>query len=396
MHTDQLHRPWSPETLADVRSETGTLRRVLVHRPGSELDRLDRGNAVALLFDDVLDPGAARAEHDVLTGRMRDAGVEVLYLEDLLTGALREPAVRARAVGRAAAGVPEALRAPLVDRLSRLDPEELAASLIAGNGELEPLPNLMFVRDSSAWLGSQLVLGALANRVRRREGGLLENAYEGGAAIAGGLEEARVLRLPGIEGGDLFCLGERAVLVGVGARTGAAAVEMLAEHLFAAGFERVLAVAVPEERSSIHLDCLMTLIDTDLLLIDRRLRGAGVVEMLPPDGRLQSRIHLGVPEAIAAALGVESMRVVEIADEGEQWNLAANTLALGPCRVVAYAENVRTNEALAAAGVEVLTVPGTQLGRGHGGPRCLTCPLRRDATRTGAPRAALAASSPRP
>jgi arginine deiminase len=379
MNIDQLSGPWAHETLAGVRSETGTLRRVLVHRPGPELERLDRDGAAALLFDDVPQLASARAEHDALTATMRDAEVEVLYLEDLLTGALRDPAVRTRSIERTAAAMPAAVRAPLVERLSGLGPEQLASRLIAGDGELDALPNQMFVRDSSAWLGSELVLGTLANPVRRREGDLLEHAYGGHAAFAGGVDAGRALRLPGIEGGDLFCLTERAALVGVGSRTDVVAVEELARHLFTAGFERVLVISVPDRRASIHLDCLMTLVDTDLLLIDRRLRGGSVVEMLPPGGRVESRIHPDVPKAIAAALGVDTMRVVELADEREQWSLAANTLALGPGRVVAYDQNPRTNEALAAAGVEVLTVPGAHLGRGHGGPRCLTCPLRRDA-----------------
>jgi arginine deiminase len=325
----------------DVRSEVGTLRQVLVHRPGAELDALTPGNAATLLFDRVPAAERARAEHDALTATLRGEGVEVVRLRDVLAAGLGTS-------------------------------PERAERLIAGDGDdgLPPLPNAMFVRDSSAWLGTELVVGAVGNPVRRREGELLARSYAG---------DGHRVALPGVEGGDLFCLDERTVLVGVGRRSSVVAVEALAEALFAAGFERVLAIEIPDERASIHLDCLMTLVDVDLLLIDRRLRGSGVVEMLPRGAPVESRIHLSVETALADALGLDAMRVVEVADEHEQWTLAANTLAVAPGRVVAFAHNRRTNEALAVAGVEVLAVPGEQLARGHGGPRCLTCPLARDA-----------------
>jgi arginine deiminase len=350
MDTDQLTRPVA---LGDVRSEVGTLRQVLVHRPGAELDHLTADNASdnasTLLFDDVPRLDRARDEHDALTATLRDAGVEVLLLEDLLAGAL--------GIGA-----------------------EEAARLIAGDGEgLPPLPNAMFVRDTSAWLGRELVLGAVANPVRQREGELIARAYHDHPVFLARPGGCRPLRVPGIEGGDLFCVDEGTVMIGVGSRSTVAAVEDLADHLFAAGFERVLVVAIPNERASIHLDCLMTLVDVDVVLVDRRLRDAGVVELLPRGGAVESRIHLGLEAALAATLALEAMRVVEVADEGEQWSLAANTLAVAPGRVIAYAHNERTNAALADAGIEILEVPGVELGRGHGGPRCLTCPLSRDA-----------------
>jgi arginine deiminase len=338
----------SPISLGDVRSEVGTLRRVLVHRPGAELDRLTPDNAEDLLFDDVPRPDLARAEHDALTTTMRDAGVEVVYLEDLLAGAL----------GIAAAE---------------------ASTLIAGDRDgLPPLPNTMFVRDTSAWVGDELVLGALDNPVRRQESELIARAYSGHTAFADRPLGTRPLGIPGVEGGDLFCLSDRVVMVGAGSRSRVDAIERLAEHLFAAGFERVLVVQIPDKRFSIHLDCLMTMVDVDLLLIDRRLRDRSVVEMLPPGGRVESRIHFGIAPTLADVLGLDAMRVVEVADEREQWTLAANTLALRPGCVIAYARNLRTNDALVAAGVEVMPVPGDELSRGRGGPRCLTCPLVRD------------------
>jgi arginine deiminase len=351
MYSDPPSTSW----LGDVRSETGTLRRVLVHRPGRELDRITAENATELLFDEVPVPALAREEHDALTATLREAGVEIFYLTDLLAGAL---------------GI-------TTDR---------AASLIAGDGAgARPLPNTMFVRDTSAWLGSRLIIGADANPLRRRESELIAGAYAGHAAFAGPSGGVRPLRMPGVECGDVFCLSERAALVGVSGRTQVGAVERLAKALFAAGFERVLAVEIPIARAAIHLDCLMTLVDTDLLLIDHRLRDRAVVEMRAPGGRVGSRIHLGVAAALTDALGLGAMRTVEVADEREQWTLAANVLAVGPGRVVAYSHNPRTNQALVEAGVEVLAVAGEQLGRGHGGPRCLTCPLTRDAAPSASP-----------
>ena len=175
-----------------------------------------------------------------------------------------------------------------------------------------------------------------------------------------------------------MCLGDRAALIGVGSRSNCDGVERLAAKLFARGFEQVLVVEIPRERSSIHLDCLMTLVDTDVLLADRRLLRAPVVELLPPGGRIASRILPSLPAAIGSAAGIDRMRVVEVADEREQWTLAANTVAVAPGRVIAFSRNARTNDALAAAGIDVLPVPGEELSRGRGGPRCLTCPLTRD------------------
>jgi arginine deiminase len=394
-----------PVSFGGVRSETGRLRRVLVHRPGRELDRLTSANAADLLFDDVVWPDRAREEHDVLVATLVEADVEVLHLGDLLAGVLRDGSVADEAIGAACARLGSGTDERVAGWLAGLDARrladvltggatfaeaEIAAPAHAGSGPgaasalfaVPPSPNQMFVRDTSAWLGTQLVLGAGSNLVRGRETRSVEQVYEHHPMFANSAGRPEPVAAFDVEGGDLMCLGDRAALVGVGSRTSCEGVERLAAKLFERGFEQVLVVEIPRKRSSIHLDCLMTLVDADVLLADRRLLRAPVVEMLPPGRRVVSRIHPSLPVAIAGALGVDRMRVVEVADEREQWTLAANTVAVAPGRVIAFSRNVRTNDALATAGVEVLPVPGEELSRGRGGPRCLTCPLSRDPAAT--------------
>jgi arginine deiminase len=393
--------PHAPVSVGGVRSETGRLRRVLVHRPGRELDRLTPANAGDLLFDDVVWADLAREEHDILVATLVEARVEVLHLGDLLAGVLRDGSVADEAIGAACARLGSGTEERVAGWLAGLDARGLADILTGGATFAEaeiappahagsspgaastlfavpPSPNQMFVRDTSAWLGTQLVLGAGSNRVRGRETRSVEQIYEHHPMFSHPADRPDPITALDIEGGDLMCLGDRAALVGVGSRSTCEGVERLAAKLFARGFEQVLVVEIPRERSSIHLDCLMTLVDADVLLADRRLLSAPVVEMLPPGRRVASRIHPSLPEAIAPALGVDRMRVVEVADEREQWTLAANTVAVEPGRVIAFSRNPRTNDALGDAGVEVLLVPGEELSRGRGGPRCLTCPLTRD------------------
>jgi arginine deiminase len=395
--------PSVPVSVGGVRSETGRLRRVLVHRPGRELDRLTPANAVDLLFDDVVWPDLAREEHDALVATLVEAGVEVLHLGDLLAGVLRDGSVADEAIGAACARLGSGTDERVAGWLAGLDARrladvltggatfaeaEIAAPAHAGSGPgaasalfaLPPSPNQMFVRDTSAWLGTQLVLGAGSNLVRGRETRSVEQVYEHHPMFANSAGRPEPIASFDVEGGDLMCLSDRAALVGVGSRSSCEGVERLAAKLFERGFEQVLVVEIPRKRSSIHLDCLMTLVDADVLLTDRRLLRAPVVEMLPPGRGVVSRIHPSLPVAIAGALGVDRMRVVEVADEREQWTLAANTVAVAPGRVIAFSRNARTNDALATAGVEVLPVPGEELSRGRGGPRCLTCPLSRDPT----------------
>jgi len=357
-----------------VTSEVAPLTRVLVHRPGRELTRLAPDTMADLLFDDVPWLEGARAEHDAFTALLRDRGVEVLYLQELLADALatETPAVIEAALAGIAPSLTEALR----PYLTSLGTAELAEALIAGvtveeldgatglaaqvgGDALPPLPNHVFTRDSSAWVGTREVAGPLIAPARRRERLHLEAIYG-----------QRTGAPTGVEGGDLLVLSAQTVLVGMGSRTTPAAVERLAARLREETTVReVLAIEIPRERRTLHLDSLLSMVDHESFVahpdIDRlpvyRVSGSRA-ERLP---------------GLDAALPGHRWISAEDGTEAELWSDANNVLALAPGVVVAYDRNARTNEALTRAGIEVLTFPGAELGRGRGGPRCMSCPLNR-------------------
>jgi arginine deiminase len=369
-----------------VTSEVAPLRRVLVHRPGRELERLSPDNMAQLLFDDIPWRERAAAEHDAFCALLRGRGAEVLYVGDLLADVLRDVAVRRRLLDAtlALARGGDAL----ARRLGELGPQALAEALIAGVtraelGEpadgfaLAPLPNHVFTRDSSAWVHDQEAVGALATRARRRERLHLAAI----SALIAPRSRPHVTTGPGVEGGDLLVISPRTVLAGIGERTSAAAVERLAARLFAeTPVREVLAVEIPPVRRTMHLDTLLTMVDADAFVAHPRIEARVRVHRLRA-GRGGER-EPSLRRAVARALG-GPVRWIAAADdalaaERELWSDAYNVLALAPGVVVAYDRNERTNDALRRHGIEVLTFPGAELGRGRGGPRCMSCPLNRD------------------
>lgn len=373
--------------LGEICSETGPLRAVLVHRPGAELDGLDEAGARAQLLDGTLWPEGARREHDELVATLGAHGVQVLLLHDLLAGVMALEAGRRRAVGEilslADTGGPRASAQARV-WLEQLDACALATLLIEGNRRLglPPLANQMFVRDSSSWAGREVFLGVPGSPVRSREPLQLQLIYEFHPlfADAGPGVAPTALRGAAFEGGDMLVLSGRAVAIGIGERTSAQGARRLAQRLFAAGMEEVIAVELPRARFAIHLDCLLAVLDVDAVLLDRRLTELRAWHLRPVPG---SGVSAGpVAEllpALARCLGVERLREIEVADASEQWRHATNTLALAPGTVVAYEHNRLTNRRLRAAGIDVIETPGRELGRGRGGPRCLSCPISRAA-----------------
>jgi arginine deiminase len=387
----------------------GTLRVVILHRPGAELQRLTPRNNDALLFDGLPWVAKAQQEHDAFADVMRSRGVEVLLLGDLLTEALVSGAARMQ--GIAAAVDSRRLGLPLAQELSKylrtLDPDTLARVLMAGmtfnelpfhEGELslvrrmhhggdfviDPLPNLLFTRDSSFWIGPRVAITSLALPARMRETSLTDLIYAHHPRFLG-VRRAYESRSAPVEGGDVLLLGPGVVAVGVGERTTPAGAEALARSLFDDNLAHtVLAVPIAQERAQMHLDTVCTMVDTDAVVMY-----PNVVDSLSAftirqksDGVTIERAAPFV-EAAADAMGIEKLRVIDtgldpVTAEREQWDDGNNTLALAPGVVVAYERNAETNARLADSGIEVLPIAASELGTGRGGPRCMSCPVARD------------------
>jgi arginine deiminase len=397
--------------LVYVDSEVSRLRTVLLHRPGKELARLTPRNSGSLLFDGIPWVGRAQDEHDQFAEALRSRGVEVLYLSQLLAETLAVPEARAELTAGvlADARLGDGLRAGIADYLADQDPDRLAEVLIAGlaheevkpgGGSLvyemlarsdfviDPLPNLLFTRDSSVWVRDRVAVTSLAMPARRRETTLTHAVYRFHPRFAG----AELLYEPAlehVEGGDVLVLAPRVLAIGVGERTTPAGAERLARRVLAAGLAHtVLAVPIAQERATMHLDTVCTMVDADAVVMYPNIADtlqAWTITSGPGGDQEQLSVRPPRPflEAAAEAMGIERLRVIDtgldpVTAEREQWDDGNNTLAVAPRLCLAYERNVETNAQLEHAGIEVVRIRGSELGSGRGGPRCMSCPIRRD------------------
>ena len=395
-------------------SEIGKLNKVLLHRPGKELEKLTPNNFERLLFDDIPYLKVAQEEHDRFAEVLKENGVEVCYYQQETAKALADIEIRRNFVNEfvnMTKDFSESIREAVVEFLMAKEPEDLVATCIAGvfsdeikasagslfdivKSEdvfaLDPMPNLYFTRDPGACVGNGINIHHMSTPARRRESLLLEYMTKYNRDFA--LEDTPMWYEIGgkysIEGGDVLVLSTEIVAIGFSQRTTLAGIECFAENLLKySEFKKVLVFDIPKCRAFMHLDTVFTMVDYDKFTIHPEIEGPlGVYEItLGADGQLKYNAMMDeLANILALELKLPAVDLIRcgggdlIAAQREQWNDGSNTLCIAPGTVVTYERNYVTNDLLDKRGIKVLSIPSAELSRGRGGPRCMSCPVNRD------------------
>ena len=395
-------------------SEIGKLNKVLLHRPGLELEALTPSTMERLLFDDIPFLKVAQQEHDRFAEVLRENGVEVVYYVQETAKALSTPKIQQSLIEDfldLSLITSKGMRESLISYLMTFTPEEMVAKLIAGIKKNEvpsdevhslmdlihddypyisdPMPNLYFTRDPGACVGDGINIHHMHTQERRRESLLLRYMYKYNRDFA--TEENKqwydLDQDHSIEGGDVLVLSKDMVAIGLSQRTTIAGIERFARNLLAKStFKKVLVFDIPKTRAFMHLDTVFTMVDYDKFTIHPEIEGPlGVYEItMGKGGELKfNAMKDELQNILALELGIPAVELIRcgggdlLAAQREQWNDGSNTLCIAPGTVVTYERNYVSNELLDKKGVKVLSIPSAELSRGRGGPRCMSCPVNR-------------------
>ncbi len=398
-----------------IYSEIGPLKKVLVHRPGEEVERLTPELLERLLFDDIPFLEIARQEHDRFADILRECGAEVCYLEDLMAESLVNDGVRQKFLEQfldEAGLIHPDRRELMLQYLDKFEDKELIINLMAGIRKqelpelesrslqdrvekdypfiIDPLPNLYFTRDPFATIGKGVSLNRMQYETRNRETIFGEYILKFHPDFA----EADIPRWYGrceedsLEGGDQLVLNSRVLAVGISERTSPSAIEKFSRRILARDtFETVLAFKIPARRAFMHLDTVFTMVDHDKFTIHAEIEGPLKVFSLKLDERDNLVINqemANLDDILKEYLDLDQVKLIRCAGgdpidgRREQWNDGSNTLAVAPGEVVVYSRNYVTNKLLEKAGLNLHVMPSSELSRGRGGPRCMSMPLWRE------------------
>lgn len=397
-------------------SEIGRLKRVLLHRPGGELENLMPEYLERLLFDDIPFLKEAQHEHDAFADCLRAQGVEVVYLADLVVESLTAPGIRQSFIKQfiEESGITDArLGEMLAEYLDQMPDKQMVATMMAGIRKtqmqgvsdklgdylfhmendypfvVDPMPNLYFTRDPFATIGTGVSIHKMHTATRNRETLFGKLIFEHNPKFINTPRWYDRAKTSSLEGGDILILSPEVLAVGISQRTEGDSIDTLAETVLTRSktFKKILAFNIPKSRSFMHLDTVFTMVDRDKFTVHPNILSRITVFVMELDENNKMKIHQEdgrLDDILKKHLQLDSVQLIpcgegsEIDAAREQWSDGSNTLAIAPGEVVVYSRNYVTNRSLEEAGIRIHVIPSAELSRGRGGPRCMSMPLWRE------------------